>query len=44
MSNGDIYVDNGNSNNRVDKWPLNGTNSSSAMYVQNACYGLFVDI
>jgi sugar lactone lactonase YvrE len=43
-SNGDIYVDNGNSNNRVDQWTLNGTNSSSAMYVQNACYGLFVDI
>jgi sugar lactone lactonase YvrE len=43
-SNGDIYVDNGSSNNRVDKWTLNGMTSSSAMYVTNACYGLFVDI
>lgn len=42
--NGDIYVDNGYTNNRVDKWPLNGTNSSSAMYVTSECYGLFVDI
>ncbi|CAF1366502.1 unnamed protein product [Adineta steineri] len=43
-SNGDIYADNGYANNRVDKWILNGTNSTSAMYVKNICYGLFVDI
>ncbi|CAF2792673.1 unnamed protein product [Rotaria sp. Silwood2] len=41
---GDIYVDNGYSNDRVDKWTFNRTTSSSAMYVKAACYGLFVDI
>jgi hypothetical protein len=40
---GDIYVDNGYSNNRVDKW-ANGTINSTVMYVKAACYGLFVDI
>jgi hypothetical protein len=42
--NGDIYIDNGYSNNRVDKWSFNRTNSTLAMYVKNECYGLFVDI
>jgi DNA-binding beta-propeller fold protein YncE len=41
---GDIYVDNGYANNRVDKWTSNGTTSSSAMYVTNVCYDLFIDI
>lgn len=43
-NNGDIYIDNGYTNNRIDKWPFNQTNSSSVMYVKYACYGLFVDI
>ncbi|CAF3807836.1 unnamed protein product [Rotaria sp. Silwood1] len=42
-TNGDIYVDNGVSYNRVDKWTLNGT-SSTAMYVKEECYGIFIDI
>ncbi|CAF3751894.1 unnamed protein product, partial [Rotaria sp. Silwood1] len=42
--NGDIYVDNGNLNKRVDKWILNGTISSSVMYVTQECFGIFVDI
>jgi hypothetical protein len=42
--NGDIYVDNGLENNRVDKWTSNGTTSNSVMYVTNACYDLFLDI
>ncbi|CAF0856137.1 unnamed protein product [Adineta steineri] len=42
--NGDIYVDNGGSNTRVDKWPLNSSTSISAMYVKNSCWGLFIDI
>ena len=44
--NGDIYVDNGLSNGRVDKWTLNGTTSVPVMYtyVNAACFGLFVDI
>ncbi len=41
---GDIYVDNGNSNGRVDKWELNANSNVPAMYVGSACYGLFVDI
>ncbi|CAF1263940.1 unnamed protein product [Adineta steineri] len=42
--NGDIYVDNGGSNTRVDKWTLNSSTSTSAMYVKNSCWGLFIDI
>ncbi|CAF4235292.1 unnamed protein product, partial [Adineta steineri] len=42
--NGDIYVDNGYANNRVDKWTLNATNSTVAMNVKYICAGLFVDI
>jgi hypothetical protein len=40
----DIYVDNGQSNGRVDKWTSNATNSTAAMYVSVACYGLFIDV
>jgi hypothetical protein len=43
-SNGDIYVDNGQSNGRVDKWTLNANTSVPAMYVISRCKGLFVDI
>ncbi|CAF1427384.1 unnamed protein product [Adineta steineri] len=43
-SNGDIYIDNGNVNNRVDKWTLNATNSTVAMNVKYICAGLFIDI
>jgi len=41
---GDIYVDNGYSNNQVDKWSANGTTNSSVMYVKSQCYDLFLDI
>jgi hypothetical protein len=41
---GDIYVDNGYPNGRVDKWTLNANISVPAMYVSYSCYGLFVDI
>ncbi|CAF4865472.1 unnamed protein product, partial [Rotaria sp. Silwood1] len=43
MINGDIYVDNGHSNNRVDKWMFNTTNSEPVMTVHGSCTGLFVD-
>jgi hypothetical protein len=43
-TNGDIYVDNGGSNGRVDKWTLNSNTSVPVMYVNSACFGLFVDI
>jgi hypothetical protein len=40
---GDIYVDNGNSYGRVDKWSSNASNSIPAMYVPQPCYSLFID-
>jgi hypothetical protein len=43
-TNGDIYVDNGGLNGRVDKWTLNSNTSVPVMYVKSYCYGLFVDI
>ena len=42
--NGDIYVDNGDSHQRVDKWTLNVTSSVMVMNVSESCYGLFVDL
>jgi hypothetical protein len=43
-NNGDIYVDNGGSNYRVDKFTQNTNISVSVMNVNGSCYGLFVDI
>ena len=40
----DIYVDNGEVNQRVDKWSTGATSAVSAMYVCAGCYGLFIDI
>ncbi|CAF1185851.1 unnamed protein product, partial [Adineta steineri] len=42
-TNGDIYVDNGN-NQQVDKFTQNTNNSVSVMNVNEACFGLFIDI
>ena len=39
---GDIYVDNGYTDGRVDKWTISGLHDP-AMYVDKECYGLFVD-
>ena len=41
---GDIYIDNGYANGQVDKWVIGGTNSTPVMYINGACYGLFIDI
>jgi hypothetical protein len=41
---GDVYVDNGYSAGRVDKWTMNKTNSTAVMYVSGSCHGLFIDI
>ncbi|CAF4129567.1 unnamed protein product, partial [Adineta steineri] len=41
---GDIYVDNGQSNGRVDKFSLNSNISTSVMSVSAMCTGIFVDI
>ena len=40
---GDIYVDNGHANGRVDKWKSNSTNSSMVMNIPGHCEGLFLD-
>lgn len=42
--NNNVYVDNGYSNKRVDKWILNSTSSEIVMNVSSSCTGLFVDI
>jgi DNA-binding beta-propeller fold protein YncE len=41
---GDIYVDNGDLYNRVDKWMLTATNSEPVMNIYGSCRGLFIDI
>lgn len=41
--NGDIYIDNGASNHRVEKWTLNATSGIPVMNVNGTCHGLFVD-
>jgi tripartite motif-containing protein 71 len=41
---GDIYVDNGYYNGRVDKWAMGTNYSVPVMYVSSQCFGLFVDI
>ncbi|CAF1568159.1 unnamed protein product [Adineta steineri] len=41
---GDIYVDNGINNRRVDKFSLNSNISTTVMSVPNECSGIFVDI
>jgi hypothetical protein len=40
---GDVYVDNGKSNGRVDRWTLNAINSTKVMTIVDICYGLFID-
>ncbi len=42
--NGDIYIDNGASNSRVEKWIAETNTTVPAMNVFSSCYGLFVDI
>ncbi|CAF1566718.1 unnamed protein product, partial [Adineta ricciae] len=41
---GDVYVDNGSSNKRVDKYLANGTNQTPVMSVTGACYDMFIDV
>ncbi|CAF3690105.1 unnamed protein product [Adineta steineri] len=43
-SNGDIYIDDGEKNGRVQKWVAETNNFISVMNVNSSCYGLFVDI
>ncbi len=41
---GDIYIDNGYSNGRVDKFLFNTSSSVTVMNVSGSCYGLFIDL
>jgi DNA-binding beta-propeller fold protein YncE len=41
---GDIYVDNGRKNNRIEKLASDATKSVTVMNVNHSCLGLFVDI
>ncbi|CAF1572006.1 unnamed protein product, partial [Adineta steineri] len=41
---GDIYIDNGVNNHRIDKFLFNSNISTPAMSVPNLCAGIFVDI
>ncbi|CAF1084946.1 unnamed protein product [Adineta steineri] len=43
-SNGDIYIDDGFENGRVQKWIAGANNFSTVMNVNSSCHGLFVDI
>jgi hypothetical protein len=42
-SNGDIYIDDGERNSRVQKWIAKTNTFVTVMNVQSSCYGLFVD-
>ena len=43
-TNDEIYIDNGQSESRVERWTFDGTQLPSVMWICSACYGLFVDI
>jgi hypothetical protein len=40
--NGDIYIDNGNANGRVEKWTLNATSGIPVMNISKP-FGSFID-
>ena len=43
-STGDIYIDNGYPNSRIDRWISGTRTSTTGMFVSKHCYGLFVDL
>jgi len=43
-TNGDIYVDNGYQNGRVDKWIRENETWISVMNITSRCFGLFIDV
>ncbi|CAF1152441.1 unnamed protein product [Adineta steineri] len=43
-SNGDIYIDDGEENGRVQKWIAETNIFVTVMNVNSSCYGLFIDI
>ncbi|CAF0753368.1 unnamed protein product [Adineta steineri] len=40
---GDVYIDNGLNNGRVDKWAVNANTSVNVMTIPTACEGFFID-
>ena len=42
--NGDVFIDNGAQNSRVDRWTANGIANGSVMSVNGSCDSLFVDV
>ena len=43
-SNGDVYVDNGDVNHRVEKWAWNASSSVAVMNITSRCHYAFVDV
>ncbi|CAF1167397.1 unnamed protein product [Adineta steineri] len=43
-ANGDVYIDDGETNGRVQKWIVETNNFVTVMHVNSSCWGLFVDI
>jgi hypothetical protein len=43
-TNGNVYVNNGDSNYQVDKWTMNATSSVPVINVTSRCFSLFIDI
>ncbi|CAF3909027.1 unnamed protein product [Adineta steineri] len=43
-SNGDIYIDDGHENSRVQRWSVETNTFVTVMNVDSSCYGLFIDI
>ena len=41
---GDMYVDNGGYNAKLDKWAMNGISGETVMLVPSSCHSVFVDI
>lgn len=41
--NGDIYIDNGANNRRVDRWNYNTSTITSIMFINGSCSSLFMD-
>jgi hypothetical protein len=42
-SSGNIYIDNGYYNGRVEEWTVNATSGVTVMSISDSCYDLFVD-
>ena len=41
---GDVYIDNGKYNGRVEKWSVNTTSGQMVMNVSGGCFSLFIDV